>query len=72
MWITFEFFLNYVENTRNPEQVGIYLTLYSSVLDESVNADAEIYIIMIGTNDSKPYNWNTGDFKSELKNFVGD
>ena len=32
MWITFEFFLNYVENTRNPEQVGIYLTLYSSVL----------------------------------------
>ena len=38
--------------------------------DESVNADAEIYIIMIGTNDSKPYNWNTGDFKSELKDFV--
>jgi hypothetical protein len=32
MWITFEFFLNYVENTRNPEQVGIYLMLYSSVL----------------------------------------
>jgi lysophospholipase L1-like esterase len=38
--------------------------------DESVKADAEIYIIMIGTNDSKPYNWNTGDFKSELKDFV--
>ena len=35
MWITFEFFLNYVENTRNPEQVGIYLMLYSSVLQDT-------------------------------------
>lgn len=38
--------------------------------DESIKANAEIYIIMLGTNDSKSYNWNTGDFKYELKDFV--
>ena len=38
--------------------------------DESVNANADTYVIMLGSNDSKPQNWNTGDFHSELRAFV--
>lgn len=38
--------------------------------DESINANADTYVIMLGSNDSKPQNWNTGDFHSELKDFA--
>jgi len=38
--------------------------------DESINANADTYVIMLGSNDSKPQNWNTGNFHSELKAFA--
>lgn len=31
---------------------------------------AEIYILMLGTNDSKPYNWNTKRFQKQYREFV--
>ena len=31
---------------------------------------ADIYIIMLGTNDSKVRNWNTEDYKEQLRAFV--
>ena len=62
--------LNYgvSEKTLLKEADAPYTSHY--MYEESLKANAEIYIIMLGTNDSKPYNWNTGDFRSELKEFV--
>ncbi|MBQ1493157.1 MAG: hypothetical protein IIZ39_14480 [Blautia sp.] len=36
----------------------------------SHDAAADIYVIVLGTNDSKPYNWNAENFKSQLTDFV--
>ena len=36
----------------------------------SHEAAADIYVIMLGTNDSKPYNWNAEKYRSELTDFV--
>lgn len=38
--------------------------------DISHEAGADIYIIMLGTNDSKPYNWNAELYREELEAFV--
>ena len=45
-----------------------YISHY--MYEESLKADAEIYIIMLGSNDSNPHNWDSEDFASELKAFV--
>lgn len=37
---------------------------------KSLDANGDIYIIMLGTNDSKPYNWNKEDYRKELKQFI--
>ena len=36
---------------------------------ESLNCSAEIYLIMLGTNDAKPYNWNAGRYELQLEFF---
>lgn len=36
----------------------------------SHEANADIYIIMLGTNDSKPYNWNAENYRTELTDFA--
>lgn len=36
----------------------------------SQELQADIYIIMLGTNDSKPYNWDADLFKTEMELFV--
>lgn len=35
-------------------------------LDVAIQANAELYLIMLGTNDSKPYNWKGEQFEREL------
>lgn len=37
---------------------------------ESLSEDAEIVIIMLGTNDSKPDNWNAEQYEKEYAEFV--
>lgn len=37
---------------------------------ETLKEKADIYIIMLGTNDSKVRNWNTEDYKEQLRAFV--
>ena len=38
--------------------------------EESLAEDAEIVIIMLGTNDSKPDNWNPKQYENEYTTFV--
>ena len=33
---------------------------------------AETYLVMLGTNDTKPYNWETGDYEAELFEMIED
>ena len=42
----------------------------SKFYDISHEADADVYVIMLGTNDSKPYNWNAELYREELEKFV--
>lgn len=37
---------------------------------ESQEADPDIVLIMLGTNDSKAYNWNAGEYERQLRDFV--
>lgn len=37
---------------------------------ESLAVDADIVIIMLGTNDSKPMNWNAAQYEAEYTQFV--
>ena len=37
---------------------------------EAVNCDAEIYILMLGTNDSKPQNWKESEYRAQLEEYV--
>lgn len=36
----------------------------------SHESGADIFVIMLGTNDSKPYNWNAESYRTELEAFV--
>lgn len=40
------------------------------LFEESKEAEPDIVLIMLGTNDSKPYNWNAEDYETELQEFV--
>ena len=34
------------------------------------NTDIDLYIVMLGTNDSKPYNWDGENYEKDLKTFL--
>ena len=38
--------------------------------EESKQALPDIVLIMLGTNDSKAYNWNAGEYEKQLEEFV--
>lgn len=38
----------------------------------SKDAQASVYIIMLGTNDSKPFNWNRAAYETELADFISE
>lgn len=37
---------------------------------KTLSSDADIFIIMLGTNDSKPFNWGKGDYVAEYVDMV--
>lgn len=41
-------------------------------LEKAKEAQAQVYLLMLGTNDSKPYNWNAGRFEKELGEWVDE
>lgn len=40
------------------------------LFEESLAAKPDVVLIMLGTNDSKPYNWNAEAYRRELRDFV--
>ncbi len=62
--------LNYGIGGRTLQKEGDYPYSEFEFYNISHEIQAEIYIIMLGTNDSKPFNWNFARYKAQLPPFV--
>ena len=36
----------------------------------SLSSDPEIVVLMLGTNDAKPHNWNAGEYEEDLRSYI--
>lgn len=62
--------INFGHSGRTLQDEGDNPYREEKVYTQSLNCDAEIYIVMLGTNDSKPYNWNSLRYETELADFL--
>ena len=62
--------LNYGINARTLQNEGDYPYTADKYYKISQDVKADTYLIMLGTNDAKPYNWNEKRFENELLFFV--
>lgn len=62
--------LNYGLRSRTLLDYGSYPYTKEAYYKRTLKEKADIYIIMLGTNDSKIINWNTNDYKQRLNKFV--
>ena len=53
-------------NGRTLLKEGDYPYTENQAYQTSLNSNADIVLIMLGTNDSKPQNWNAELYKTEL------
>jgi len=63
--------LNYGHSSRTLLNSGDYPYRNSPFFTASIKSDPAIVLIMLGTNDSKPQNWKSVDYKRELVELVG-
>lgn len=61
--------INYGISGRTLQDEGDYPYTADKFYPESLGCQAEYYLIMLGTNDAKPYNWNEGRYERELEVF---
>ena len=61
--------INYGISGRTLQNEGDYPYKKDKFYKESLECKAETYIIMLGTNDAKPYNWNENRYKDQLDCF---
>ena len=62
--------LNYGTNGRTLLSTGDYPYAADKLYQRSLECKADIYLIMLGSNDAKPHNWNTDKFEKEYDEFV--
>lgn len=62
--------LNYGTNGRTLLSTGDYPYTADKLYQRSLECKADIYLIMLGSNDAKPHNWNTDKFEKEYDEFV--
>ena len=62
--------LNYGFGGRTLLKEGDWPYTREEIYEASLKAQAEVYVIMLGTNDSKPQNWDAGKFREELEALV--
>ncbi len=61
--------INYGISGRTLQNEGDYPYKNDKFYKESLDCRADTYIIMLGTNDAKPYNWNEKRYKDQLDFF---
>ena len=64
--------INYGISGRTLQDEGDYPYKRDKFYNISLRCGAEIYLIMLGTNDAKPYNWDKERYRRELKAFVSE
>lgn len=53
------------------DKYSVNITIWDSQhMKESVNADPDIVVIALGTNDAKTFNWNAADFREQYIELV--
>ena len=62
--------INYGISGRTLQDEGDYPYKKDKFYQISLHCGAEIYLIMLGTNDAKPYNWDRERYRRELASFV--
>ena len=62
--------INYGISGRTLQEKGDYPYKKDKFYQISLHCGAEIYLIMLGTNDAKPYNWDRERYRRELASFV--
>ena len=62
--------LNYGISGRTLQNEGDYPYSAEKFCRLSHQVPAEVYIIMLGTNDAKPFNWNEARFADQYRSFV--
>lgn len=61
---------NYGIGSRTLLSTGDFPYIKERMYQRALRRTADIYIIMLGTNDSKPFNWDEQKFAEELPPFV--
>lgn len=61
---------NFGSNSRTLLSDGDYPYKEDPVFEESIKANPDVVVIMLGTNDAKPNNWNAAKYENELAEFV--
>ena len=62
--------LNYGVNGRTLQSTGDFPYVNDEIYHQSLNCKADIYLIMLGTNDAKPPFWNKERFYKEYEKFI--
>ena len=62
--------LNYGISGRTLQNEGDYPYRKEKFYQITHKIQAEIYIIMLGTNDAKPYNWDFKRYRDQFRRFV--
>lgn len=62
--------LNYGVSGRTLQDAGDYPYTKDRIYRDSLACEADVYLIMFGTNDAKPQNWNEDRFRRDHEDFV--
>lgn len=62
--------LNYGLSGRTMCHTGDNPYIEEKQYEASLKAEADVYLIMLGTNDTKPYNWDAEVYENDLRSFV--
>lgn len=64
--------LNYGVSGATAQNSGDYPYRRHGYMKEAIAADPEMYILMLGTNDSKSFNWNREGFDAAMRGMVDE
>lgn len=62
--------VNYGASGRTLQKAGDQPYTRDHIFRRSLECRAEVYLILLGTNDAKPFNWNRDRFEREYEAFV--
>ena len=62
--------INYGMRRRTMQDAGDYPYRAEAYYQQALADEADIYILMLGTNDTKPYNWNAERYAADLADTV--